>query len=287
MMMPAGWAAQMWSAHGVLTAGTLGTGLLLLLAPLCTRVWALCAVLTTMGMCQAPLIPAQAVLKRSWVPTGEERPIALRILSLGSKASAVIATTLTPWLAIRVSPATVCPRHATRLSDAERCRKQCGWKNTLRIYGVGVLLFAALWHRAAGDQPPPDRKSPTPKTAPAPSSKVAATASNPSSAEPAVDLRIFRLPSVLAVIGGKFCWQAPTRCPVDLFKANGVGERPTLRACWGACSNYTSYSFTQWAPTIFADVLGCTPMQTAQCASPTALSPSCPALFYCCTMNEH
>ena len=111
MMMPAGWAAQMWSAHGVLTAGTLGTGLLLLLAPLCTRVWALCTVLTTMGMCQAPLIPAQAVLKRAWVPTGEERPIALRILSLGSKASAVIATTLTPWLAIRVSPATVCPRY--------------------------------------------------------------------------------------------------------------------------------------------------------------------------------
>ena len=58
-----------------------------------------------------------------------------------------------------------------------------------------------------------------------------------------------------------------------------------MRACWGACSNYTSYSFTQWAPTIFADVLGCTPMQTAQFAPPTALSPSCPVL--CCTMNEH
>ena len=41
-------------------------------------------------------------------------------------------------------------------------------------------------------------------------------------------------------------------------------------------SNYTSYSFTQWAPTIFADVLGCTPMQTAQCAAtyrPLALLP--------------
>ena len=58
-------------------------------------------------------------------------------------------------------------------------------------------------------------------------------------------------------------------------------------------SNYTSYSFTQWAPTIFADVLGCTPMQTAQCATyrPLALLPCFMLQFYvailCCTMNEH
>ena len=100
MMMPSGWAAQKLGGKGVLTAGQLGTGVLLLLAPLCRRVPALCAVLTVMGCCQAPLIPAQAVLKRAWVPTGQDRPIALRVLSLGSKASALVATSLTPWLAI-------------------------------------------------------------------------------------------------------------------------------------------------------------------------------------------
>ena len=39
-------------------------------------------------------------MKRAWVPTGQDRPIALRVLSLGSKASALVATSLTPWLAI-------------------------------------------------------------------------------------------------------------------------------------------------------------------------------------------
>ena len=68
MMLPSGWAAQRFGGVGVLSAGTLGTGMLLLLAPLCTSVWSLCAVLTAMGMTQAPLIPAQAVLKRAWVP---------------------------------------------------------------------------------------------------------------------------------------------------------------------------------------------------------------------------
>ena len=89
-----------------------------------------------------------------------------------------------------------------------------------------------------------------------------------------MDLRIFRLPSVLAVIGGKFCWQAPTRCPSILKRKRGSVPIIDTEGVLGG-SNYTSYSFTQWAPTIFADVLGCTPMQTAQCATyrPLALLP--------------
>jgi hypothetical protein len=65
---------------------------------------------------------------------------------------------------------------------------------------------------------------------------VAANASGVGSGKsgPTVNWRIFQLPSVLAVIFGKFC------------------------------CNMTSYSFTQWAPTVFADALGCSPMQTAQ-----------------------
>ena len=67
------------------------------------RVRIMASTLTVCGFFQGPLIPGQQVMRRNWLPKpgSPERPIHLKLISLGGQFSGLLASSVTPFIAGR------------------------------------------------------------------------------------------------------------------------------------------------------------------------------------------
>jgi ACS family sodium-dependent inorganic phosphate cotransporter len=130
--IPGGWAAQVCGGKAINALNLGGQTLFLLALPVAARAGAmpLAGVLTCLGLCQGPLVPAQAVVQRHWMPAGPERAWASRVTQIGQRIGKIATTGLTPWLA------------ATR-----------GWRSVPYIYGYSTGLFTAIWCLLAANTP--------------------------------------------------------------------------------------------------------------------------------------
>ncbi len=96
--LPAGWLAQRFGAKLVLSLNMFGTAVLYSLLPAAARsstgTLPVAGLLTTMGLCQGGLIPAEAAINREWLagmdPTG--RAWMIRVLGFAHQACHLIAT---------------------------------------------------------------------------------------------------------------------------------------------------------------------------------------------------
>lgn len=162
------------------------------------------------GMFQGSLIPAHQDLKRHWLPVGAGRAVANRIIGIGLTLNSLLATSMTPFLASRF-----------------------GWRSVFFQYGVGSLLFAALWNFVAADSPAPSKPSALPPGA----AKLGTTETQPpdsaKTTEKVFEWRIFTVPAVLVAIGCK-----------------GMSGLP-------------EYCLTQWLPTEFSERFGSTDTEIA------------------------
>ena len=156
------------------------------------------------GMFQGSLIPAHQDLKRHWLPIGPGRAVAQRIIGIGLTLNSLLATSMTPFLASRF-----------------------GWRSVFYQYGVGSLLFAALWNLVAADRPTAAvsvaPKAPASVTAPTDQPQTDDADGKP---EKVFEWRIFTVPAVLVAIGCK-----------------GMAGLP-------------EYCLTQWLPTEFSERFG-------------------------------
>ena len=130
--IPGGWAAQIFGARVLNFINLAGQTVCLALLPTCASLGAvpLAAVFTCLGLCQGPLVPAQAVLQRHWMPLGGERAWASRMTQIGQRVGKIATTSITPWLA------------AAR-----------GWRTLIYVYCVGTGLFAALFGLLSTNKP--------------------------------------------------------------------------------------------------------------------------------------
>jgi ACS family D-galactonate transporter-like MFS transporter len=100
--LPAGWLAQRFGAKLVLSLNMFGTAVLYSLLPMAARssssTLPVAGLLTTMGLCQGGLIPAEAAINREWLtgmdPTG--RAWMIRVLGFAHQACHLIATCGSP-----------------------------------------------------------------------------------------------------------------------------------------------------------------------------------------------
>lgn len=99
--VPGGWASQRFGAKIVNGLNLGGQALFLLLLPAAAKLGpvALAVALTCLGLCQGPLVPAQAVLQRNWMPAGPERAWVGRITQMGQRIGKIATTVSTPYLA--------------------------------------------------------------------------------------------------------------------------------------------------------------------------------------------
>ena len=183
--LPGSYLIQRVGAKVVLTANMLGTTLILLAVPAVSSLRALAALLLAMGVLQGPFIPAQNCLKREWMPQGAERAFAVRIVSLGNNVSNVLASSLTPWLAVNY-----------------------GWSAVPLVYGVAVGAFGVLWHATMTDRPEPEpelKPEPAPEPAPEPEPEQQDEVAEQKQPEPekTVEWRIFTVPAVLSCIAAR------------------------------------------------------------------------------------
>ena len=130
--IPLGFLAQLWGAKSVLSLNLVGTCAMLAALPSATAagargVW---ACLFTLGLFQGPFVPAGSLMKRSWVPSGPEKAMALLLIGLGSKASRMVSSTVTPVLCDRA-----------------------GWRQASYIYAAAVGAFTILWQLVARNEP--------------------------------------------------------------------------------------------------------------------------------------
>ena len=130
--VPGGWAAQVFGGKLVNCLNLFGQSVFLALLPSAARLGALplAGIFTCLGLCQGPLVPAQAVLQRYWMPLGGERAWASRMTQIGQRVGKIATTFLTPWLA------------ATR-----------GWRALIYLYCAGTGVFAALFALLATNTP--------------------------------------------------------------------------------------------------------------------------------------
>ena len=130
--VPGGWAAQLLGGKFVNGLNLGGQTLFLALLPSSARFGALplAAIFTCLGMCQGPLVPAQAVLQRHWMPLGGERAWASRMTQIGQRIGKIATTSLTPWLA------------ATH-----------GWRSLIYIYCTATGVFSLLFSMLATNTP--------------------------------------------------------------------------------------------------------------------------------------
>ena len=130
--IPLGFLAQLWGAKIVLTLNMVGSAAMLLALPAAVRFGAkgVFACLFTLGLFQGPFVPAQSLMKRSWVPSGPEKPMALLLIGIGSKVSRMAAASITPVLCATL-----------------------GWRKACSVYGIFVAAFTVLWQAFARNQP--------------------------------------------------------------------------------------------------------------------------------------
>jgi MFS family permease len=130
----------------VLGANMLGTCGLFCALPLLARlggggaarqVRVMAATLTVCGFFQGPLIPGQQVMRRNWLPKpgSPERPIHMKLISLGGQFSGLLASTVTPMIA-----------------------GAFGWRAVNAIMGGGGLVLALAWFGLAKSEPTQFRK---------------------------------------------------------------------------------------------------------------------------------
>ena len=163
-------------------------------------------------MFQGSLIPAHQDLKRHWLPVGAGRAVANRIIGIGLTLNSLLATSMTPFLASRF-----------------------GWRNVFYQYGVGSLLFAALWNFVAADSPASlsSASKSSVSTDVADQSSQSQPDGTDSKTEKVFEWRIFTVPAVLVAIGCK-----------------GMSGLP-------------EYCLTQWLPTEFSERFGSTDTEIA------------------------
>ena len=97
--LPAGWLAQRFGAKLVLTLNMAGTAVLFSLLPSAVRAGGaastlpVAGLLTTMGLCQGGLIPAEAAINREWLAGMEPtaRAWMLRVLPCDRCSSSIFA----------------------------------------------------------------------------------------------------------------------------------------------------------------------------------------------------
>ena len=128
--VPGGWASQRFGAKVVNSLNVGGQALFLVLLPAAAKmgVRSVAVVLTCLGMCQGPLVPAQAVVQRHWLPAGPERAWVSRLTQVGQRIGKIVTTVSTPWLA------------STR-----------GWRSVPYIYAAWSILARLV--RVRGQHP--------------------------------------------------------------------------------------------------------------------------------------
>ena len=184
--LPGSYVIQKIGPKAVQTVNMLATSAILLLAPLTDSASTLAALLAVMGVVQGPFIPAMNCLKRNWMPQGAERAFATRVVGLGNNVSNVLASSLTPFLAVNF-----------------------GWASVPLIYGAAVGAFGVWWHATTSDEPPPEpvgHEPPQAKQAepePEPEQAPEEEQEKEEETEKTVEWRIFTVPAVLSCIAAR------------------------------------------------------------------------------------
>ena len=130
--IPLGFLAQVWGAKNVLTLNLAGSAAMLCALPAAVGAGpaGVFACLFTLGLFQGPFVPAQSMMKRSWVPEGPEKPMMLLLVGLGSKMSRMVSAAVTPVLCAVL-----------------------GWRRATTVYAIFVAAFTAFWQAVAKDTP--------------------------------------------------------------------------------------------------------------------------------------
>ena len=142
--LPAGWLAQRFGAKLVLTLNMAGTAVLFSLLPSAVRAGGaastlpVAGLLTTMGLCQGGLIPAEAAINREWLAGMEPtaRAWMLRVLGFAHQLCHLLATWATP-----------------RLASSGR-----GWPAVCAVYGGSAAVVTVLWQLFAASHPTSSRQ---------------------------------------------------------------------------------------------------------------------------------
>ena len=142
--LPAGWLAQRFGAKLVLTLNMAGTAVLFSLLPSAVRAGGaastlpVAGLLTTMGLCQGGLIPAEAAINREWLAGMEPtaRAWMLRVLGFAHQLCHLLATWATP-----------------RLASSGR-----GWPAVCAMYGGSAAVVTVLWQLFAASHPTTSRQ---------------------------------------------------------------------------------------------------------------------------------
>lgn len=248
--LPAGWLAQRFGAKLVLSLNMFGTAVLYSLLPTAARsssgTLPVVGLLTTMGLCQGGLIPAEAAINRAWLagmsPTG--RAWMIRVLGFAHQLCHLIATcashyVVTPPISVHPPVSATLnppPPNSWRAGATPRLASRArGWVTVPAVYGCSAGAAAVLWHLFAKSHPD------------APGSAAAPAAPGPAQTkeEPkrtTVEWAVFRTPAVLSIF-----------------------------ACEIAYNNLT-LTIETWAPTALASRFALTPIQVGSLlAAPQAI----------------
>lgn len=171
--IPLGFLAQLWGAKNVLSLNLVGTAAMLATLPTATAagargVW---ACLFTLGLFQGPFVPAGSLMKRSWVPSGPEKAMALLLIGLGSKASRMVSSTVTPVLCDRA-----------------------GWRRASYAYAAVVGIFTVLWQLVARNEPRDSKQA----------AKQTVSSDAKKTKEKTFEPKVFRVAGIQAVMWSHF-----------------------------------------------------------------------------------
>ena len=224
--VPGGWASQRFGAKLVNSLNIGGQALFLALLPVAARfgVRSLAVVLTCLGMCQGPLVPAQAVVQRHWMPAGPERAWVSRLTQVGQRIGKIVTTVSTPWLA------------STR-----------GWRSVPYVYAACTGGFWLAWCAFAANTPRDWSGWPHMNEAEIKllEDGTAAGAKKKQPATPA------SAPAGKGERGGRSSGSGSTTAWWKVGAANSI-------ILMHIAANATEYTLTQWAPTFFIEMHGTT-----------------------------
>eukprot|EP01045_Picozoa_sp_COSAG04_P022016 COSAG04_NODE_2430_length_4143_cov_4.576980_1_plen_294_part_10 len=225
--LPAGWLAQRFGAKLVLTLNMAGTAVLFSLLPSAVRAGGaastlpVAGLLTTMGLCQGGLIPAEAAINREWLAGMEPtaRAWMLRVLGFAHQLCHLLATWATP-----------------RLASSGR-----GWPAVCAVYGGSAAVVTVLWqlfaasHPTASRQPKPEQpQQPKQEEEKEPEKTVVSSSSL---------LRFLKQPEALSKDAGH---------AVQEWGVFRTGAVMSIMLCEMAYNNLT-LTIETWAPTALAD----------------------------------
>jgi MFS family permease len=139
-MLPAGWAVQKFGPKLLLGLDNYLQGAALMLVPAAAKmgVMPLCLCMAAMGVSQAPIFPAQSVMKRDFqggLPPSM-RPWAIQFMRLSAAAGEIFSKYTTPIISMRF-----------------------GWQTVCYVYGGVSLGFAVFWGLFARAKPVEAQKS--------------------------------------------------------------------------------------------------------------------------------